>query len=116
MRDWIHWLWQQWEWAVDLFPDLTREVVWAEEALLGGFTLEQRQLYEALEDVSKSPPGPLGAGCHLPCRCPPGRRTAGGDSGQYRRTIHSIIENPGGGTILPPRTGRIFFIAIELVI
>ena len=34
MRDWIHWLWQQWEWEGDLSPELTREVVRAEEALL----------------------------------------------------------------------------------
>lgn len=42
MRDWIHWLWQQWEWVGDLSPELTREVVRVEEAffragvLLGG--------------------------------------------------------------------------------
>ena len=48
MRDWIHWLW---EWAGDLSPELTREVVRAEEALLGTFTPEQRRLYEALEDA-----------------------------------------------------------------
>ena len=51
MRDWIHWLWQQWEWEGDLSPELTREVVRAEEALLGTFTPEQRELYEALEEV-----------------------------------------------------------------
>ena len=51
MRDWIHWLWQQWEWTGDLSPELTREVVRAEEALLGTFTPEQRELYEALEDM-----------------------------------------------------------------
>ena len=49
MRDWIHWLWQQWEWAGDLSPELTREVVRAEEALLGTFTPEQRRLYMAYE-------------------------------------------------------------------
>ena len=51
MRDWIHWLWQQWEWAGDLSPELTREVVRVEEVLLSGFTSEQRELYEALEEV-----------------------------------------------------------------
>ena len=51
MRDWIHWLWQQWEWEGDLSPELTREVVRAEEALLGTFTPEQRELYETLEEV-----------------------------------------------------------------
>lgn len=51
MRDWIHWLWQQWEWAGDLSPELTRKIVRAEEALLSGFTPEQRELYEALEEV-----------------------------------------------------------------
>ena len=51
MRDWIHWLWQQWEWEGDLSPELTREVVRAEEALLEGFTPEQRDLYEALENM-----------------------------------------------------------------
>ena len=51
MRDWIHWLWQQWEWAGGLSPELTREIVLAEEALLGTFTPEQRALYEALEDM-----------------------------------------------------------------
>ena len=51
MRDWVHWLWQQWEWAGDLSPELTREVVRAEEALLETFTSEQRELYEALEEV-----------------------------------------------------------------
>ena len=51
MRDWIHWLWQQWEWTGDLSPELTREVVRAEEALLETFTSEQRELYEALEEV-----------------------------------------------------------------
>ena len=51
MRDWIHWLWQQWEWEGDLSPELTREVVRAEEALLGTFTSEQRELYEALENM-----------------------------------------------------------------
>ena len=51
MRDWIHWLWQQWEWEGDLSPELTREVVRAEEALLDGFTPEQRELYEAMEDA-----------------------------------------------------------------
>ena len=51
MRDWIHWLWQQWEWEGDLSPELTREIVQAEEALLDGFTPEQRRLYEALEDA-----------------------------------------------------------------
>lgn len=50
MRDWIHWLWQQWEWAGDLSPELTREVVRV-EALLETFTPEQKQLYEALEEV-----------------------------------------------------------------
>ena len=49
MRDWIHWLWQQWEWEGDLSPELTREVVRAEEALLGTLTPEQRELYEVLE-------------------------------------------------------------------
>ena len=48
MRDWIHWLWQQWEWEGDLSPELTREIARAEEALLGTFTPEQRELYEAL--------------------------------------------------------------------
>ena len=33
MRDWIHWLRQQWEREEDLSPELTREVVRAEEAL-----------------------------------------------------------------------------------
>ena len=51
MRDWIHWLWRQWEWVGDLSPELTREVVRAEEALLETFTPEQRELYEALEEV-----------------------------------------------------------------
>ena len=51
MRDWIHWLWQQWEWEGDLSPELTREVVRAEEALLGTLTQEQGELYEALEEV-----------------------------------------------------------------
>ena len=35
----------------DLSPELTREIVRAEEALLDGFTPEQRELYEALEEV-----------------------------------------------------------------
>ena len=52
MKDWIHWLWQQWEWEGDLSSELTREVVRAEEALLETFTSEQRQLYETLEEVS----------------------------------------------------------------
>ena len=51
MRDWIHWLWQQWEWEGDLSPELTRETVRAEEALLGTFTPKQRELYETLEEV-----------------------------------------------------------------
>ena len=51
MKNWIHWLWQQWEWEGDLSPELTREIVQVEEALLSGFTPEQRQLYEALEEV-----------------------------------------------------------------
>ena len=51
MRDWIHWLWQQWEWEGDLSPELTQEIVRAEEALLEGFTPEQRELYESLEEV-----------------------------------------------------------------
>lgn len=51
MKNWIHWLWQQWEWEGDLSPELTREIVHVEEALLSGFTPEQRQLYEALEEV-----------------------------------------------------------------
>ena len=51
MRDWIHWLWQQWEWEGDLSPELTREIVRAEEALLEAFTPEQRELYEVLEEV-----------------------------------------------------------------
>lgn len=51
MRDWIHWLWQQWEREGDLSPELTREIVQAEEALLDGLTPEQRRLYEALEDA-----------------------------------------------------------------
>lgn len=51
MKNWIHWLWQQWEWEGGLSPELTREIVQVEEALLSGFTPEQRQLYEALEEV-----------------------------------------------------------------
>lgn len=51
MKNWIHWLWQQWEWEGDLSPELTREIVQVEEALLSDFTPEQRQLYEALEEV-----------------------------------------------------------------
>ena len=51
MRDWIHWLWQRWEREGDLSPELTREVVRVEEVLLSGFTSEQRELYEALEEV-----------------------------------------------------------------
>ena len=51
MKNWIHWLWQQWEWEGCLSPELTREIVQVEEALLSGFTPEQRQLYEALEEV-----------------------------------------------------------------
>ena len=51
MKNWIHWLWQQWEWERGLSLELTREIVQVEEALLSGFTPEQRQLYEALEEV-----------------------------------------------------------------
>ena len=52
MRDWIHWLWQRGEWSRDQAPELSDQVVQAEEELLAILTPEQRKCYLALESVS----------------------------------------------------------------